>query len=918
MAAKVKAQNPLNGMHTAGIFSDMSIDGPEIGTLVLIVDRAKNLPNRKTIGKQDPYCAARLGKEAKKTATDIRGGQTPKWDQELRFTVHDSPDYYQLKLSLYNDDKKTELIGETWIDLRDMVVPGGGQSDQWHNLSCRGKYAGSIRIEITYYDSRPKPEKPAAKPKPVISGAEPDAASSSQKPAVKRRPLPSDPVTGQAPVQVPEPNMPPRAQPNLPNGQIPNQVASYAPEYSTSPSNRHPQPEHHSPAPGPGYQYSAPPPHQDYQLQRGAERSESFQTPQYETDSFYQSNSPAPRPYEPDSMVVYNNTHPGYNTQPPVIHHRRSVEDGRQPAAPPAPPVHRPRNSTGHLPDANAMNHGSYDLVPHKAAPPMRHDVLRNEAHRYSVSSVSPQSSAYPGRPTYRPYDSAPSLQGGPQHIDYDPNLSPAPRHQSYDSAYNAHPRPMQPTVEDVPESWTPPQSRTRHSMSQYDEPEFDPASSPAPLNLTGHGSVPHEQYNPAQSQALTRYTGYEESPSPSPMPPGDYSQALMHVPRPQAYQTNHYQNQVSELDNQISNRIDYGPPEVPATLVPGADPSIVREVSDRFHQERRQERRYTQPMQMVVHSRGRQHSEPPSHYAANYSPHSQPASSRAYERSPVAYSSGPNTPSAAAESSDYRRVSPSPSANHTIKRKSVSPAPPPSEPRRLSGVPFGPDSYDTFNPSISREDSKSAEYTPDGKILTPDGRQVDPSDHLPMDTWAPEPEPKKPAQTTDTRSRPVLNGAQPMPPSGRRQLRIAARPQSTALTPITYTTPEPIGSTSTGRSRLQKKAHRASALPAPISASSSPLGPATAHQRNSTPPRALVRASTFDYENHGPSFDGEFGVARTGYGSGPPIPAKVPMMSGGLGPPASAPRGFEDMALMEEMSRIDIGTGRARRHGRY
>lgn len=69
----------LKGSHTAGIFSDMSVDGPEIGTLVAVIDRAKNLPNRKTIGKQDPYCAARLGKFAKKTETDWRGGQTPKW-----------------------------------------------------------------------------------------------------------------------------------------------------------------------------------------------------------------------------------------------------------------------------------------------------------------------------------------------------------------------------------------------------------------------------------------------------------------------------------------------------------------------------------------------------------------------------------------------------------------------------------------------------------------------------------------------------------------------------------------------------------------------------------------------------------------------------------------------------------------------
>lgn len=69
----------LGGMHTSGIFSDMTVDGPIIGTLVAIMDRAKNLPNRRSMGKQDPYCAARLGKEAKKTNTDKRGGQTPKW-----------------------------------------------------------------------------------------------------------------------------------------------------------------------------------------------------------------------------------------------------------------------------------------------------------------------------------------------------------------------------------------------------------------------------------------------------------------------------------------------------------------------------------------------------------------------------------------------------------------------------------------------------------------------------------------------------------------------------------------------------------------------------------------------------------------------------------------------------------------------
>ena len=87
MASKAAIAAFGGGAHTAGIYADMTVDGPEIGTLVIIVDRAKNLPNRKTMGKQDPYCAARLGKEAKKTETDRRGGQTPKWCVSYEFPL---------------------------------------------------------------------------------------------------------------------------------------------------------------------------------------------------------------------------------------------------------------------------------------------------------------------------------------------------------------------------------------------------------------------------------------------------------------------------------------------------------------------------------------------------------------------------------------------------------------------------------------------------------------------------------------------------------------------------------------------------------------------------------------------------------------------------------------------------------------
>ncbi|KAI0156902.1 hypothetical protein GGR57DRAFT_462665 [Xylariaceae sp. FL1272] len=911
MASKGKPSNPMNGMHTAGIFSDMSIDGPEIGTLVLIVDRAKNLPNRKTIGKQDPYCAARLGKEAKKTTTDIRGGQTPKWDQELRFTVHDSPDYYQLKLSVFNDDKRTELIGETWIDLRDIIVPGGGQSDHWHTLSCKGKYAGEIRIEITYYDSRPKPEPVAAKPKPVTSSSDSDLLANAQKPAVKRRPLPSDPVTGKAPVPLPEPvHTPPRPQPNPAPVSIPNQSPLQAVEYTTPPANRYGQHDSHTPVHASASKYTTPP-QRDYQPP-GGER-DLYHTPSHESDPFHQPHALHSRPHELDNSSPYNG-HPNYSTQSLPIQHQRSFENTEQP---PPPPMHRVRNSNPNSPDA--MHRSSLDMVQHQSTPPMRQNVLRKEAHRMSVSSPS---SAYPGRPSYRPYDSAPVVQNSPQYNET--NADPSPRHNSYDSAYESYHRQMQPTVEDVPETWTPPRPRPRESISQYDEPKYNPNVSPSALALSRRGPAPPEQYSPSRSRP-SHHDYYGQGSSAAPMSGGDYSQAL--ISRGSAYQQlDRYQNHPDDLDNtQLHHRRSYEPPpDIPTALVPGSDPGMALEVAGRFCEDKRHERRYTAgPGDMVVHSRGRQYSEPPVHYPTNHPPHvHQSSSSRGYDRGAIPYSTSPQAATTPTSYEDPRRVSPSPAANHTIKRKSVSPAPPPSDTRRLSGVPFGPDSYDAFNPTAatSREaSSSSVNYTTaDGKIVTHDGREVDPSDHLPMDTWAPEPEQKKPAPSTETRSRPVPAGAQPMPPSGRRPLRIAARPSSAivAPAPATFSTPDPTPPGSASRNRLQKKNHRASIMPAPVS-STSPLGPASAHQRNSTPPRALVRASTFDYENHG-VYDSEPGGSRPGYGSAPPIPAKVPMMSGGLGPSPSAPRGHEDFTLMEEMSRIDIGTGRARRHGGY
>ncbi|KAK8139545.1 hypothetical protein PG984_000668 [Apiospora sp. TS-2023a] len=903
MAAKLVKTNPLNGMHTAGIFSDMSVDGPPIGTLVVIVDRAKNLPNRKTIGKQDPYCAARLGKEAKKTTTDIRGGQTPKWDQELRFNVHDSPDYYQLKLSVFNDDKRTDLIGETWIDLRDIILPGGGQNDQWQSLNCKGKYAGEIRIEVTFYDSRPKPEKPVAKPKPVAATPEQEATASGPsgpRTAVKRRPLPNNPGTESAPS--------PKAIPD--HAQTPPRAL----EYNTPPPlPRASHSDHYSP--GPDHGYGASPSHrpspQGHRQLEGAEKAMSYDdSRRHHSDPYAQPFELEPRTLAPHSQHTYDPTIPPVQQQ-----QQQQQQQQRQPVQdddrPPPPPVHRVRNNSG---SAEMVHRSSFDMQQQKAtlAMTMRHDVLRSEAHRHSLPA---QTSSYPGRPTYRPFESAPDVQ---KEVYTEPAQVTPPRHQSYDPSYESHPRSLQPTVEDVPESWTPPNGRSRHNstLEQYDDVSYNQVSSPAPLNLSGRGSAASGQYHsPSPGQALSQHQNASPAPAHdqyqnvSPAPAHDQYQSTspgqVHEQHPsneygistspvvardsrgpggQSYSSSYgaepytgqdpYANHGEmELTRYQGPGSTYTLPPVPATLVPGFDPVLARDMSTRPHEERSQERRYTQtqPLPISTPTRGRQHSEPPHNYAMeNYAMAMVPAGrasnhSMAYSGSPGTYNGSPSAysgtptalpalpappaPSPSANyrahspnpsasyrahspnpsmsyrgrspnpstsyrghspnpsmsyrghspnpsmsyrghspnpstsyrghspnpstsyrahspnpSMDYRAHSPNPNTNHTIRRKSVSPAPP-QEHRRLSGVPFGPDSYDELNPSVNpANDPNSSEYTNAyGKIVTSDGREVDPSDHLPMDTWAPEPEPKGPKKD-DQSSRPTPGGAQPMP----------------------------------------------------------------------------------------------------------------------------------------------------------
>lgn len=872
-------------------------------------------------------------------------------DQELRFTVHDSPDYFQMKVSVFNDDKKTDLIGETWVNLQDVVVQGGGQSDIWHNLQCRGKYAGEIRIEITYYDTRPKHEKPVVervkKENTVTAGGidSPRDSLSGPRPAkspVKRRPLPSDPITGESPSPVTTPDHS-QSLPkgfNTPEKFVSTQSPLQAVEYNTSQRPKEPRYHdgHHSEQrreyrtqPQPKGQSHG----QDTHHRHGsgappgtvayAPASSTF-TPHDETYQIHDAQDE--NIFDPRKSIGRQEVPAQYQGRqfPSRYEIQRDLydtpvhDDYEQPSSPEGPPP---------PPPAHRSNHAS------PAATPLPHHTNSREksdqVSRFAVHRHEPQRTSIPGYGSTSPYQAySPPKEYGRTPTYDSPSvhqISP-PRHHSYDERYTSNYAALQPSVEDAPPS--PSQLRNSfNGLPQYEDRaaydrSYNQVPSPAPLNLSGRGSALSGRQSAASIPTQTSYSSYPSSESPVSYRDPSYMNSDV------SSRTTHSQQSVPSQYGQQSHRsrhsdeYDVSPgschiPQLPSTLVAGMDPMISQEISNRIYQDTRNG--YIQ--QAITPPRGRYQEAPQQRqqYSHGYSHseviHATPSPGGYQDERQHRMSVSKHTPLV-----NPRAVSPNPATPGSIPRKSVSPAPLQNEQRRLSGVPFGPDAFDVLNPNLTpvKVSEQPSPYNtpgdPEAKIIMHDGREVDPSDHLPEHSWAPEPEVRTPKKQEPPRHRPSPSGAQPMPPSGRRPLRVAqGRPQSVAApysSPVYMSgaisdpsTPAP----SAGRNKLQKKSNRQSAQPAP---QSSPLAPINPYQDPSYNSRGLPRSHTTD-------FTGENGYSNGGAGYrgsiGPAPPPKIPMggHSNSYGPPAPAPE-ESAWALLEEMKSIDLGNGKGRR----
>jgi hypothetical protein len=895
--------------------------------------------------------------------------------------VHDSPDYHRLKVSVFNDDKKTELIGETWANLEAVITPGGGQSDDWHPLTCKGKYAGEIRIEITYYDTRPKAEKPVVEKRREsmrADGQSPALGGPRESKPIKRRPLPSDP-TGASPSPVSTPEQ--RGLRGIRAG--PRELGS--PRHQ-QPQERTPVQQRDTPSRRPlpdASPMNGTPVSNHNTLQRQSMAQDPYTPPntrpsltnitQKNGESFDMSYA-APKLYEvqPINAVPQHMRDPGHRSMAQEEFHSRRQSQSQSQSQPPEP-VHShsaPLVPTQHsYDDARLDQHGqyfddqnyrSYSQDPYQDPSYQVAPLRPTRSHDRSPGQISPSegyhSDTYGTSPSQ--YDEGLSYRRRsamqPMVEDEDDLPPPPPMHKRNASTL---PHPLHQSQQSYQEEGPPPLDMTRYQEEPPLPPQasFDPPKAygtdygrqqPTERRYTHPRGPTHPSSRPESRDTMAPSPLRQETIAlPSSLIPGlDPSREMVaYQTPPPSYDTPPRLRQYSEPADyravtQYNNPshsqqlvphgslppydppyYEHDPPEQPRRTSPVHKPAPLvrpRATSPGLPQYSRS----PNPNDFSVSQRYSRSPVPEdSTMSRRYSRSPVPddnTASRRYSRSPVPdddgmsrrYSRSP-VPNGASMSRRYSR-SPVPNDDRMSRgparimppRKSVSPRPPMEDQgeRRLSGIAFSPDSFDVYNPGVSKspvpgtsDDERPGsrmEYNDKGQIVTFSGRVVDASDHLPIDNWAPEPTPKGTVKEKPIRARVHLNGSRDLQAAQEREERYQRDREA--------------------RNRLRNSASQV------FTESETPSNALVTTRHDFNNSGALVLA---DRRSPRPSFDGAQsydqrdqhilrerqntnGYAQR-YGNAPPIPAKVPLETG-------RPVQREDVALSLELQSIDIGPG--------
>ncbi|KAH7344582.1 hypothetical protein B0J17DRAFT_635971 [Rhizoctonia solani] len=518
----------------------MSSSPREIGTLIVVVLRAKNLPNKRHIGKQDPYCRMSFNQETRRTKAVKRGGQHPEWDEEVRFSIYeDAEDELErtagdktpppkerfrnikggksMRVSCYADDpREPDLIGEAQVDLTEALTKG--EVDEWFTLQNKDKYAGEVYLEMTFWSKAKPPAKKKA-PRPSTGNPQyggPGSFTPSTSAGISAA---APPPSVNSPSEIPaflRPNRETSPTASVPDSLKPSSSALGKPDLYISPYSS--QNSISSQNSLPSALEPAAPPFDDFGRlgQNPNHRRDSYPPSSYDRPSSlygHPSNGAIPQAYQPSPYDPYSASS--------VVQSMSNMHIGQPPAPstfpPPTPaPSFAPSQFGYGVPQDNVpppfpqgpsypgLGYGPPSATPMPPNGAFQPGFMPNQGNRLASSGFS----VPPPIPTPMPFNVPPSVTPFQQLPN--PSHTPFPQQHPYQQ-YPPNPTPA-----------PPPQNGAAGQFGP-----FSPPSAPV-----GHGMFPLQQGPPPQSTSPPQ-VGFP----PVPMQQPQHQSTLPPPPQQQPYQ---------------------------------------------------------------------------------------------------------------------------------------------------------------------------------------------------------------------------------------------------------------------------------------------------------------------------------------------------------------------------------------------
>ncbi|KAJ8086413.1 hypothetical protein PM082_005236 [Marasmius tenuissimus] len=564
--------------------------GREIGTLIVVVLKANHLPNKRHIGKQDPYCVVSINGKKQRTKAIKKGGQHPEWDEELRFKIFEEPEEpaadgtpplpppkdnklsriqggTAMKVACFADDiREPDFIGDADVDLTEVLTKG--ETDEWFNLMNKERFAGKVYLELTFWSNEPPPQKKVV-PAPVVN-KDHYAGPGTFVPA-GGEPQPQGRIVSSSAIhdhhrRVSESIRPSSSMLDLYQPAYERNRASAVESLShsfgdfsvrePSRSETYPPAQNGYRPPSPGYSaFSSQPSH--------------VYDPVYDPSA---SNGPSgysyDRPVTPNGSSGFQPRTSLSNQQAPYSAqtYQPEYEPTQSTYRPTPPPARAPRysipvTSSGFVPISSSSSFSVNPVEPSGFAPPVPHTPAPYSSQINSAPppppvshTPMPASYAMPASSSYYDYDNRPGTIP-PTDPQYNPSSLPLPPPSTMSIPPSSTPMPYgnYPPGSEIP---------TAHSTSSLSSSAGPGGSRPLPLpqglsynNLPPSTSHPIGNYSPSRVNGLAPPIPFPSVPPPPPLPPSHSGSPHSHSPQSHSPQPD------SQLNGSMLNMPPIPPP---------------------------------------------------------------------------------------------------------------------------------------------------------------------------------------------------------------------------------------------------------------------------------------------------------------------------------------------------------------------